>query len=51
MYGVRYFKGGIKFLEKFRPIMWVENHYELPNKLNKYLPDQLQFVLDVYCLL
>ena len=30
-------KGGIKFIEKFRPIMWVENHDEFPNKLNKYL--------------
>ena len=30
-------KGGIKFLEKFRPTMWIENHYEFPNKLNKYL--------------
>ena len=30
-------KGGTKFIKKFRPIMWIENHDELPNKLNKYL--------------
>ena len=30
-------KGGKLFLAKYRPILWMENHPEQPNKLNKYL--------------
>ena len=30
-------KGGKLFLAKYRPILWMENHPEKPNKLNKYL--------------
>ena len=29
--------GGIKFLEKFRPILWIENHPDVPNKVNRML--------------
>lgn len=29
--------GGQKFLEKFRPTIWIENHLKFPNKLNEYL--------------
>ncbi len=29
--------GGKLFLNKFRPIMWIENHRVFPNKLNKLL--------------
>tara|TARA_B100000035_G_scaffold152248_1_gene129693 strand:+ start:1761 stop:2612 length:852 start_codon:yes stop_codon:yes gene_type:complete len=30
-------KGGRKFLKKFRPILWIENHQSYPNKINKFL--------------
>ena len=30
-------KGGINFLQKFRPILWIENHLDYPNKINKFL--------------
>ena len=30
-------KGGKKFLKKFRPIIWIENHGGYPNDLNKFL--------------
>ena len=32
-------KGGKKFLSKFRPILWIENHYDpkKPNTINQYL--------------
>ena len=30
-------KGGENFIKKFRPVMWIENHLEFPNKLNQYL--------------
>ena len=30
-------KGGEKFIKKFRPIMWIENHEIYPNEINKYL--------------
>ena len=32
-------KGGKNFLEKFRPILWIENHYETKqnNQINEYL--------------
>ena len=29
--------GGKKFLKKFRPILWIENHELYPNKINKFL--------------
>ena len=29
--------GGINFLKKFRPILWIENHQKYPNKINKFL--------------
>ena len=29
--------GGKKFLKKFRPILWIENHEFYPNKINKFL--------------
>ena len=29
--------GGKTFLNKFRPIMWIENHFETPNKINNFL--------------
>ena len=31
--------GGKKFLNKYRPIMWIENSRVFPNPLNKYLLD------------
>ncbi len=30
-------KGGMSFLKKFNPIIWIENHDKFPNKLNKFL--------------
>ena len=30
-------KGAKNFIKKFRPIIWIENHREYPNLLNKYL--------------
>ena len=30
-------KGAKNFIKKFRPIIWIENHREYPNSLNKYL--------------
>lgn len=30
-------KGGIDFINKFRPIMWIENHSYYPNQINKFL--------------
>ena len=30
-------KGGKKFIEKYRPIMWLENHIKYPNQINDYL--------------
>ena len=30
-------KGAKNFIKKFRPIIWIENHREYPNFLNKYL--------------
>jgi len=33
-------RGGRKFLEKFRPILWMENHRIFPNKVNKFLLDR-----------
>ena len=30
-------KGAKEFIKKFRPILWIENHREYPNYLNKYL--------------
>ena len=30
-------RGGKKFLQKFRPILWVENLKQYPNKVNKFL--------------
>ena len=32
-------KGGKEFLSKFRPILWIENHYnpKKPNTINQYL--------------
>ena len=30
-------KGGKGFIKNFRPIMWIENHREYPNCINKYL--------------
>ena len=29
--------GGINFLKKFRPILWIENHQIYPNKINNFL--------------
>ena len=29
--------GGKNFLEKFRPILWIENHQFYPNEINKFL--------------
>lgn len=33
-------KGGQKFINKFKPILWLENHLNYPNKLNDYLLQQ-----------
>ena len=30
-------QGAKEFIKKFRPIIWIENHREYPNYLNKYL--------------
>ncbi len=30
-------RGGKKFIEKFRPIMWLENQNDFPNKINDFL--------------
>ena len=30
-------KGAKKFLRKYKPILWIENHQYFPNKINKYL--------------
>lgn len=30
-------KGGLTFIKKFRPIMWIENHFETPNEINNFL--------------
>ena len=30
-------KGAKEFIKKFRPIIWIENHREYPNHVNKYL--------------
>ena len=30
-------RGAKEFIKKFRPIIWIENHREYPNQLNKYL--------------
>ncbi len=30
-------KGGDKFIKKFRPIMWIENHTDYPNIINDFL--------------
>ena len=30
-------KGAKKFLNKYKPILWIENHQIFPNKINKYL--------------
>ena len=30
-------KGGIDFINKFGPIMWLENHSYYPNQINKFL--------------
>ena len=32
-------KGGKKFLKKYKPILWIENHQEYPNKINKFLQE------------
>ena len=29
-------KGGLTFIKKFRPIMWIENHFETPNEINNF---------------
>ena len=29
--------GGKNFIEKFRPIMWIENHQVYPNEVNNFL--------------
>ena len=41
-------QGGSKFLEKFRPILRIENHRVFPNKVNKFL---LDFEYDIYWVL
>ena len=30
-------KGAKKFIKKNKPFLWIENHWNFPNKINKYL--------------
>ena len=32
-------RGGEKFITKYKPFLWLENHHSYPNSLHKYLAE------------
>ena len=30
-------KGAKKFIKKYKPFLWIENHWKFPNKINQFL--------------